>query len=51
MEAGVNHFALDVQVPMSMPRRLFAWVAAQIDHVSAFEGKAYLNMTGGDFRF
>jgi len=33
MEAGVKHFAVDVQVPMSMPRRLFAWVAAQIEHV------------------
>jgi hypothetical protein len=28
MEAGVNHFALDVQVPMSVPRRLFAWVSS-----------------------
>jgi hypothetical protein len=33
MEADVNHFAVDVKVPMSIPRRLFAWVAAQIDHV------------------
>ena len=33
MEAGVNHFAVDVYVPMSMPRRVFAWWAAQIKHV------------------
>jgi hypothetical protein len=29
----VNHFATDVRVPMSIPRRLFAWLAAQIKHV------------------
>src|SRR5262249_28742060 len=33
VEAGVNHFAVDVYVPMSMPRRLFAWWIAQIKHV------------------
>ena len=33
MEAGVNYFAVDVHVPMSIPRRLLAWWAAQIKHV------------------
>jgi hypothetical protein len=33
MEAGVNHFAVDVHVPMSRPRRLLAWWVAQIKHV------------------
>jgi hypothetical protein len=33
MEAGVNHFAADVQVPMSIPRRVLAWWVAQIKHV------------------
>src|SRR5215469_12140126 len=33
MEAGVNHFAVHVHVPMSIPRRLLAWWAAQIKHV------------------
>ena len=33
MEVGVNHFAVDVHVPMSIPRRLLAWWAAQIKHV------------------
>jgi hypothetical protein len=32
VEAGVNHFAVDY-VPMSMPRRVFAWWAVQIKHV------------------
>jgi hypothetical protein len=29
----VDDFAVDLYVPMSMPRRLFAWWAAQIKHV------------------
>jgi hypothetical protein len=33
MEAGLNHSAVDVHVPMSTPRRLLAWWAAQIKHV------------------
>ena len=33
MEAGVNYFAVDVHVPMSIPRRLLAWWPAQIKHV------------------
>jgi hypothetical protein len=33
MEAGVNYFAVDVHVPMSIPRRLLAWWVAQIKHV------------------
>jgi hypothetical protein len=33
VEAGMNHFAVDVYVPTTMPRRLFAWCAAQITHV------------------
>ena len=33
MEAGVNHFAVHVHVPMSIPRRLLAWWAAQIKHM------------------
>ena len=30
---GVKHLAVDVQVPMSMPRGVFAWWAAQIKHL------------------
>ena len=33
MEAGVNHFAVDVCVPMSKPRHLFVWWVAQIKQV------------------
>src|SRR5262249_10589615 len=33
VEACVNHFAVNVYVPMSMPRRLFVWLVAQIKHV------------------
>jgi hypothetical protein len=33
MEAGVNHFAVDVHVPMSVPRRVLSWCAGQIKHV------------------
>src|SRR5215813_11263985 len=33
MEAGVNHYAVDVHAPMSKLRRLLVWWAAQIKHV------------------
>ena len=33
VEAGVNHFAINVYVPMSEARHLFVWWVAQIKHV------------------